>query len=177
MLNLPVMVTRGFRAALLLVLLSGCATAVPDHQLPPDGLVWSPEGPFSKDTKAVIPDEASAFNHFLKGQLLLIDGEFEPALKEFEAATQASPTDGFLHFRLAQLYLRRGEVGGQVGTQERRLPFAPGGALFRGRRQSKGAGGIQRGLEARSEEPGSAALCRGLIPASRRSRAGNPAFR
>src|SRR5512147_1598066 len=109
-LNLTVMGTRGFRAALLLVLLSGCATAVPDHQLPPDGLVWSPEGPFSKDTKAVIPDEASAFNHFLKGQLLLIDGEFEPALKEFEAATQASPTDGFLHFRLAQLYLRRGEL-------------------------------------------------------------------
>ena len=135
--------TRGFRTAFLLVILSGCATAVPDHQLPPDGLIWSPEGPFSKDTKADIPDEARAFNHFLKGQLLLIDGEFEPALKEFEAAAQASPTDGFSAFPLGAALSAprrskkgdgRGGVGGQAGTQERRLPFAPGGALFRGGR-------------------------------------------
>ena len=107
--------TRGFRTAFLLVVLSGCATAVPDRQLPPDDLVWLPQSPFSKDAKVELGDDARAFNHFLKGQLLLIDGEFEPALKEFEAAALASPSDSFLHFRLAQLYLRRGDLRKALG--------------------------------------------------------------
>jgi len=125
MLHLALMGTRGFRTVFLLVLLSGCATAVPDHQLPPDGLIWLPEGPFSKNAKADIPDEAGAVNHFLKGQLLLIDGEFEPALKEFEAASQASPTDGFLHYRLAQLYLRRGDLRKAMGEAEFAVKLDP----------------------------------------------------
>ena len=124
-LHLAIMGTRGFRTGFLLVILSGCATATPDHQLPPDGLNWIPEGPFSKTAKVDIPDEAGAFNHFLKGQLLLIEGEFEPALKEFEAASKASPTDGFLHYRLAQLYLRRGDLRKAMGEAESAVSLEP----------------------------------------------------
>src|SRR5215207_5879806 len=125
MLNVAVMGTRGVRAAFLMVILSGCATALPDGQLPPDALIWSTEGPFSKTAKVDIPDEAGAFNHFLKGQLLLIDGEFDPALKEFEAASQASPTDGFLRYRLAQLYLRRGDLKRAMSEAESAAKLEP----------------------------------------------------
>ena len=42
--------------------------------------------------------------------LLLGEGDFDPALKEFEAAVAAKPDDAFLHFRLASLYLRKGDL-------------------------------------------------------------------
>ena len=60
-------------------------------------------------------------------------------LKEFEAAVAANPNDAFLHFRLASLYLRKGdlkkalveaETAAQAGAQERGPPSASGRALF-----------------------------------------------
>src|SRR5918996_3369704 len=104
------MATGFIRRVIFLVILSGCASAAPEIKPPPHGLVWSPEAPFQHDKKAEIPAEASGLNHFLKGQLLLAEGNFEEALKEFEAAAQASPSDSFLHFRLATLYLRKGDL-------------------------------------------------------------------
>ncbi len=41
---------------------------------------------------------------------MLGEGNFDGALKEFEAASQANPDDAFLHFRLASLYLRKGDL-------------------------------------------------------------------
>src|ERR671918_637567 len=104
------MATGFIRRVIFLVILSGCASAAPEIKPPPHGLVWSPEAPFKGDKKIEIPAEASGLNHFLKGQLLLAEGNFEDALKEFEAAAQASPSDAFLRFRLATLYLRKGDL-------------------------------------------------------------------
>ena len=70
-------------------------------QVAPDALVWTPEAPFARDEKIEIPSEAVGLFHFLKGQLLLGQGDFDEALKEFEAAARANPADSFLHFRLA----------------------------------------------------------------------------
>ncbi|HYY24482.1 MAG TPA: tetratricopeptide repeat protein, partial [Candidatus Udaeobacter sp.] len=95
---------------IFLVFLAGCASTVPEIKPPPKGLAWSPEAPFQRDKKVDIPPEAGGLAHFLKGQLLLSAGEFEEALKEFEAAVQTNPSDAFLHFRLATLYLRKGDL-------------------------------------------------------------------
>ena len=93
-----------------LLLLSGCAATVPDVKSPPDALVWTPEAPFAREQKIEIPPEAAGLFHFLKGHLLLGQGEFDEALKEFEAAAKDNPNDSFLHFRLATLYLRKGDL-------------------------------------------------------------------
>jgi tetratricopeptide (TPR) repeat protein len=97
---------RSSRAAVLFIILSGCTAAVPEPTLPPDGLSWSPEPPFRKQDRVDIPAEAVAINHFLRAQLLLGEGNFDGALKEFESASRANPDDAFLHLRLASLYLR-----------------------------------------------------------------------
>ena len=110
MLTLSLMSTRTIWRIVFLLILSGCASAVPEVKPPPDALVWTPEAPFARDEKIEIPSEAAGLFHFLKGQLLLGQGEFDEALKEFEAAAQANPGDSFLHFRLATLYLRKGDL-------------------------------------------------------------------
>ena len=102
--------TRSLRTAISLLILSGCAAAVPELKPPPEGLAWSPEAPFRNQRKTEISSEAQAFSHFLKGYALLGEGDFDPALKEFEAAVAAEPNDAFLHFRLASLYLRKGDL-------------------------------------------------------------------
>ena len=67
------------------------------------------EAPFANQPKVEIPSEAAAINHFLRGQLLLGEGDFDGALKEYESAAQANPNESFLRFRLASLHLRKGE--------------------------------------------------------------------
>src|SRR5215470_12265093 len=104
MLTLLRMGTRFLRSTVSLLILSGCASAMPDLQPPPDGLAWTPEAPFARENKVEIPAEAKSLSHFLNGNLLLGEGDFEAALKEFEAAVQDNPGDAFLHFRLATLY-------------------------------------------------------------------------
>src|ERR1700752_2042294 len=104
------MSTRIFRACFLLAILSGCATTTPEIQTPPDGLSWSPVAPFRDEPKTDLPSDAFAVNHFLIGQMLLGEGDFEAALKEFEAASRLKPDDAFLRFRLASLYLRKGDL-------------------------------------------------------------------
>ena len=68
--------TRFLRTAISLLILSGCAAAVPELKPPPEGLAWSPEAPFRNQRKTEIPSEAQAFSHFLKGYALLGDGDF-----------------------------------------------------------------------------------------------------
>ena len=104
------MSTRFVRGAICLLILSGCASAAPELRSPPDGFAWSPEAPFQREKKTEVPAEAKGLSHFLIGHLLLGEGEFDQALKEFEAAAQANPDDAFLRFRLATLYLRKGDL-------------------------------------------------------------------
>src|SRR5688572_29555772 len=99
-----------FWIMIFLAILSGCASRAPAIKPPPDGLVWSPEAPFQREKKVEVPAEAKALSHFIKGNLLLGQGEFDEALKEFEAAAEGDPEDSFLRFRLATLYLRRGDL-------------------------------------------------------------------
>src|SRR5437867_6150106 len=85
--------TTGFvRSVVFLVIFSGCASAIPELKSPPEGLDWSPEAPFRHDKKIEIPAEANGLSHFLEGQLLLGEGNFEEALKEFEAARSEEHT-------------------------------------------------------------------------------------
>ena len=72
--------------------------------------MWPTEAPFQHEKKTEIPAEAKGLSHFLIGHLLLVEGEYDKALKEFEAAAQANPDDAFLRFRLATLYLRKGDL-------------------------------------------------------------------
>jgi tetratricopeptide (TPR) repeat protein len=102
--------TRTIRTVFVFAMLSGCATAVPELSAPPDGLSWVPNTPFRDHAKADIPADAIAVGHFLKGQLLLGEADFDGALKEFEAAVGANSNDAFLRFRLASLYLRKGDM-------------------------------------------------------------------
>jgi Tfp pilus assembly protein PilF len=117
--------TRSLRTAISLLILSGCAAAVPELKPPPEGLAWSPEAPFRNQRKTEISSEAQAFSHFLKGYALLGEGDFDPALKEFEAAVAAEPNDAFLHFRLASLYLRKGDLKKALVEAETAVGWSP----------------------------------------------------
>jgi hypothetical protein len=66
MLTLALMGKRVIRRVIFLLILSGCAAAVPEPKAPPDSLVWNPEAPFAREEKTVIPPEAAGLFHFLK---------------------------------------------------------------------------------------------------------------
>src|SRR5262245_16444493 len=89
MLTLALMGMRVIRRVVFVLILSGCAAAVPESKPAPDALVWNPEAPFAREEKTTIPPEAAGLFHFLKGNLLLGQGEFDEALGEFEAAARA----------------------------------------------------------------------------------------
>ena len=110
MLTLLPMLTRFVRGAICLLILAGCASAAPEFRSPSEGFSWSPEARFQREKKAEVPADAGGLSHFLIGHLLLGEGEFDQALKEFEAAAQVNPDDAFLRFRLATLYLRKGDL-------------------------------------------------------------------
>ena len=75
----------------VLLCVSGCASIVPEVKTPPDTSMVTAEAPFAREPKIEIPSESVGMFHFLKGQLLLGQGEFDEGLKEFEAAAQANP--------------------------------------------------------------------------------------
>src|SRR6266545_1591283 len=125
MLTIQLMGMRSIRTVVFVAILSGCATAVPELKPVYNELAWIPEPPFRNHQKIEIPAEAQAYSHFLKGQMLLGDGEFEAALKEFDAAAQASPSDAFLRFRLAALYLRKGDLKKALEQAEAAVKLDP----------------------------------------------------
>lgn len=117
--------TRSSRTVILLLILSGCAAAVPELKPPPDSLSWIPETPLRNQPKIDIPAEAQAYSHFLKAQMLLGEGEFEAAVNELEAAAQSNPDDAFLRFRLATLYLRKGDLKKALAEAETAVKLDP----------------------------------------------------
>jgi len=117
--------TRHLRTVVALLILSGCAAAVPDSKVPPEGLAWSPTGPFSGQNKTALPADARGVAHYVIGSMLMTEGDYDGALKEFETAAQANPTDGFLHYRLATLYLRRGDLKKAVTEAEAAVRLDP----------------------------------------------------
>lgn len=94
-----------FSAVVLLVLLGACSPSLTEIKGPPKDLVWKPEPPFLREKKVDVPTEAKALSHFLRGQILLTEGDFNKALTEYEEATKSDPSSSFLRFRLATLYL------------------------------------------------------------------------
>src|ERR1051325_1542166 len=94
----------------LILIISGCASRAPELNLTPEPFNRPIQAPFAGQPKIEIPSDAQALAHFMKGDLLLADGDFEGALAEFETAAQKSPNDAFLHLRLATLYLRKGDL-------------------------------------------------------------------
>ena len=123
----------------------------PSLSAPPDGLSWVPDTPFRDHAKADIPADAIAVSHFLKGQMLLGEADFDGALKEFEAAVSVNPDDAFLRFRLASLYLRKGDMRKALSEAEAAAKLDPkavenhlllAGTLFFFGRDSKGHQGI-----------------------------------
>src|SRR5918996_364145 len=118
MLTLPIMGKRSILAVIFIAVLSGCATTNPELKPPSEGIVRAPEAPFRNQPKIEVSADALAYSHFLKAHMLLGEGDFDGALKEFEAAAQAVPTDAFLRFRLATLYLRKGDLKRAVEEAE-----------------------------------------------------------
>src|SRR5215813_11570045 len=99
MLTLFIMDTRFLRRTVLLLILSGCSSAVSDLKPPPDGLVWKPEAPFVRESTVEVPPEARGMYRCRCAQLLLFGRDFDAARKEFDVAVQDYPNDAFLHFR------------------------------------------------------------------------------
>jgi tetratricopeptide (TPR) repeat protein len=97
-------------ALFLLVLASACAPSLPEVKGPPAELNLQSEPPFLREKKVEVPAEARALGHFLKGQILLGQGEFGQAVMEYEQAVKADPSNAFLRGRLAKLYVRKGDL-------------------------------------------------------------------
>ena len=112
---------------LWLLLFSACAPTVSEFKAPPEDLAWEPRPPFLREEKVEIPAEAKALGHFAMGQVLLGRGEFGEALKEYEAAVQADPTNSYLRIRLATLYLRKGDLKGSLKEAEEAVRLEPKG--------------------------------------------------
>ena len=102
--------TRFYGSAIWVLILSGCASSGAVIKAPANGLFGSPEAPFLHQQRVEIPAESKGLSHFMKGHLLLGEGRFDEALQEFESASQANPEDAFLRFRLATLYVRKGDL-------------------------------------------------------------------
>ena len=92
---------------------------------PPKELVVKPEAPFRRDQIIEIPAEAKGLAHFVKGQMLLNEGEFDLALVEFEAAAAADPSNSFLRLRLAKLYVDKGDLQKGLKEAEEAVRLAP----------------------------------------------------
>jgi len=99
-----------YLGVVLTALLSACSQLAPGQKEPPTNVVRDHPPPFLRDNKVEIPEEAKALGHFFKGRNLLIQGEFAEALVEYEAAVQADPSSAYLRFRLAALYIRKGDL-------------------------------------------------------------------
>src|SRR5215207_9581974 len=110
MLTNLIMRTRFYGSAVCALILSGCASSTAVIQAPADGLFGAPEAPFLHQEKVEIPADSKGLSHFIKGHLLLSEGRFDEALKEFESASAINPDDAFLRFRLATLYVRKGDL-------------------------------------------------------------------
>ena len=117
--------------AVSLALLAACSTLVSKApvkpQEPPKAVVLEPpaEAPFRREQKIEIPADAQAMAHFVKGQMLLTEGEFDPGLAEFQAAAAADPTNAFLRFRLATLFVRKGDLKQALKEGEEAARLAP----------------------------------------------------
>ena len=94
MLTLQLMGKRWIGTVIFTSILSGCATTVPELKPPAEDIVRAPEPPFRNRPKIEISADALAYGHFLKAQMLLGEGEFDAALKEFEAAQAAAAGSG-----------------------------------------------------------------------------------
>ncbi len=97
-------------AALWLALFSGCTPSVSAPKGTQGETVREQPAPFAGKEKTEVPVTAKAHAHFIQGQLYLTDGNLSGALKEYELAIRADPSNAFLRLRLATLYLRQGQL-------------------------------------------------------------------
>ncbi len=112
-------------AALWLALLSGCAPSVSGPQETPSETVREQPAPFAGKEKTEIPKSAKAHAHFIQGQLYLTEGNLSGAVKEYELAIRADPSNAFLRLRLATLYLRQGQLDGALKEAEEASRLEP----------------------------------------------------
>ena len=78
-------------AAALLAILYGCAATTTEKPSSSDGIInWGIEAPLVQAGKTKMSADARALSHFIKGQLLIQEGAFDDAIKEFEAAARAA---------------------------------------------------------------------------------------
>src|SRR4051794_5476298 len=92
-----------------LALIAACSPKLAKVQEAPKEVVIQPEARFN-EPHVEIPAEAAGLAHFAKGHLLVGEGDFDQALVEFQAAAAGDPANSFLRYRLATLYLRKGDL-------------------------------------------------------------------
>ena len=126
MLTLSLMGTRHFRTdcfAADFVRLRRRGTRI---QAAPRRFIWSPEAPFAQSKpKVEIPPTPPCQSLSSRASCCSARANSSGALKEFEAAAQANPGDSFLHFRLATLYLRKGDLKKAVAEAETAVRLDP----------------------------------------------------
>ena len=108
-------------AVLWLGLVSGCAPSGSASKGIPAETVREYLAPFAGKEKTEVPGSAKAEAHFMKGQLYLTEGNLAGALKEYELAVRADPSNAFLRLRLATLYLRQGQLDSALEEAEEEL--------------------------------------------------------
>ncbi|HEY1270041.1 MAG TPA: tetratricopeptide repeat protein [Candidatus Binatia bacterium] len=111
-----------------LALLAACSSKLAKVQEAPKQVIVQPEAPFQREPKVEVPAEAAGLAHFVKGQYLLFEGDFDQALAEFAAAAAADPGNAFLRFRVASLYVRKGDLKKALSEAEEGVRLAPDAA-------------------------------------------------
>jgi len=112
-------------AVLWLALFAGCTSAVSVPKGAPGEAVTEQPAPFAGKEKTEVPVSAKAYAHFIQGQLYLTEGNFSEAIKEYELAVRADPSNAFLRLRLATLHLRQGQLDGALKEAEEASRLEP----------------------------------------------------
>ena len=113
--------------ALLCASSIGCVRIGPRPEAPPENTIVvdvanATPGTFTADEER----ESRAMHHFLVGQLALNDQDFKTALTNFSAAAElADEPTPLIHTKLADLYLRFGELDKALDSANRALKEDP----------------------------------------------------
>jgi len=112
------------------LLVTGCATGKEAGLSGPQGAVPAAARPAPPERPrmglGVLPADPGAYYHFMRGYRMELDRSYDLALSEYLSAQSYAPDDLELIARIADLYLKNGDVRGAIEMAEKGLDIAPG---------------------------------------------------